>query len=229
MNLTLHKRDASIYRQWARWMLALDYGPGDLPSSMTAADALYREEETAIRRTAAVLADELLPHAWGVGVRHRTLYRGLRLEDPGLHGKPLPLDPRYAQLRAFSFTENREVACFFADTGAEGMLALPLPNPVTGKLGLPPHGYLATAVVPTTAVLLHWRYVLGTGPFIAKDADERRMVRWQQEVTVRADPALSVQLESFHLAAGDYVASRYPTGIWEPAPPFPFPLDEVSP
>ncbi len=220
MTFNLQKRDAAIYRQWARWMLGLDYGPGDVPSSMTAADAIYRQEEAAIRRTAAAFAEHILPHAWGRGVPTRTLYRGLRLENPQLHGKPLPPDPRYAQLRAFSFTEDRDVACYFADTGAEGMLAMPIPNPVTGKLGLPPHGYLATALVPANDVLLHWRYVLGTGPFIAKDADERRMVRWQQEVTVRADSALTIHLEAFHAAAGDYVARRYSEGVWEPAPPF---------
>lgn len=216
----LDRRDGAIYRQWARWMLGLDYGYGPLPSSMTAADSLYRQEGPAIRRAASAFAASILPRVWGPNTTTRTLYRGLRLEDPDLHGKPLPPDPRYARLAAFSFTEDRSIACNFADPGAEGVLALPILNPATGQRGLPPHGYIGTATIDASDVLLHWRYVMGVRGFFTTEADELRLIATQQEVTVRAHPGVSLQLEAFHLAAGDYIAARYPGGEWQPAPSF---------
>ena len=211
------RRDAAIYRQWARWMLGLEFGPGDVPSSMTAADALFRQEEAVIRRVAATFAEHVLADAWGPEAC-RQVHRGLRLEEPGLHGQPLPHDARYSHLRAVSFSESHDVACFFADTGSEGLFALPIPNPVTGKIGLPPHGYVGTAVVSPDDVLLHWRYVLGTGSFFTENPDDLRMVAHQQEVTVRVQPGLTIELQAFHACAGDYIARRYPGGVWEPAP-----------
>ncbi len=186
-----------------RWMLGLD----PAPSAMGFADALYRQHHDAIDRIARELARTLVPRIWSGS--ERTLYRGLRLEDPALHGKVLPAHANYDTLPALSFSEELDVACHFADPGGRGFPVLPLPNPVTGKLGLPPHGYVAVATAHVDDVLFHWRFALAIPRLFMSDHDDVSSVLSQREVTLRRRSTLHQELHGLeHIGAG-YLATRY--------------------
>jgi hypothetical protein len=211
MTLTLDGKDALTYRLWFQLMLGL------VPRvcAMQEADRLYRREAATISRVAAMFARVVLPRIWPHGPP--TLHRGLRLEDPGLAGRPLPPHPAYKDLPAISFSEDPHVAAYFADPGPLGLPALSIPNSVTGRLGLPDHGYIGTATVGADDVLFHWRYAVkfpwllaGVGP------DYVEGFLGQREVVVRNRPDLVIQLEAFAVAAADYIAERYPGGRWIP-------------
>jgi hypothetical protein len=211
MMIGLDRLDAALYRQWARFMLGLEPSA----SAMGAADRLFERHGDAIQRVARALSTALLPVAWTTPTR--TLYRGLRLEDPTLAGRELPRHPAYARLPAFSFTEDPNVACYFADPGALGMPVLPLPNFVTGKVGLPDHGYIGVATVSRDDVLFHWRYAAAVPDLVVAPHDDVDSVLGQQEVTIRNHSGLSLQLEAFETFGAEYVATRYPGGRWIPS------------
>jgi hypothetical protein len=203
MNLLVDHLDASVYRRWIRWMLGLD----PAPSAMGFADALYRQHHQAIDRVARELARALVPHIWNA--QERTVYRGLRLEDSSLHGQPLPAHARYDALPALSFSEELDVACHFADPGHQGFPALPIPNPVTGKLGLPPHGYVAVATAQVDDVLFHWRYALAIPRLFLREDDDVRSVVAQREVTLRHRASLQQELHGLEHIGGEYLTARY--------------------
>jgi hypothetical protein len=203
MTLFLDHLDAAVYRRWARWMLALD----PAPCSTRYADALFRDHHEAIGRVATTLADALLPRIWSAP--DRLLYRGLRLEDPALHGRPLPPHRLHDTLPALSFTEDLSIACYFADPGPRGMPALAIPNTATGKLGLPPHGYIAMATVRRADVLFHWRYASACPGVFASPDDDLSTVFEQREVTVRNRPDLAPELQDLEQLGYAYLAAQY--------------------
>ena len=203
MILTFDPLDAAVYRRWLRWMLALD----PAPAATRYADALFRDHGPTIERVARELARALLPRIWTAP--ERELYRGLRLEHPDLHGRPLPPHPAYDTLPALSFSEELAVACCFCDPGPRGFPTLPITNTVTGKPGLPPHGYVATAVVHTDDVLFHWRYALTLPALFTNPGEDLSTLLEQREVTVRTRPERTQQLHALeHLGRG-YLAAQY--------------------
>jgi len=203
MTLLVDHLDATVYRRWIRWMLGLD----PAPSATGYADALYRQHQEAVDRIARELARALIPRIWNG--HERQLYRGLRLEDPTLHAKPLPAHATYDTLPALSFTEELDVACHFADPGPRGFPTLPLPNPVTGKLGLPPHGYVAIATAHVDDVLFHWRYAVAIPRLFASDHDDLSSVLSQREVTLRRRATLHQQLHGLEHIGGEYLTAQY--------------------
>lgn len=211
MTLTLNPLDLLSYRRWIRLMLGLTWSP----CAMREADALYRQNAAAILRIARLISSAVLPHVWPAP--SRTLYRGLRLEDPHLDGRPLPPHPAYDGLPTLSFSESADVAAYFADSGPLGMPVIPIPNTVTGLPGLPDNGYVGTAVIGAEDVLFHWRYADALPwLFIGVRPEDMQVLRSQQEVTVRNRPDLSLDLQAFTRAAGHYIALRYPEGRWIP-------------
>jgi hypothetical protein len=211
MTLLLHPLDALIYRTWLRLML----GVTPSPHAMRDADRLYRQQPAAILRVSTALAEALLTRIWNE--TSRTLYRGLRLENPALDGQPLPPHPAYSALPTLSFSENPDVAAHFADDGPMGMPVLPILNTVTGRPGLPEHGYIGTAVISSADVLFHWRYARAVPDLLAANADELETIDWQQEVVIRNHPGVTVTLQAFARAAAGYIAARYPGGRSRPA------------
>ena len=129
------------------------------------------------------LSNSLLSDIWTSP--SETLYRGLRLEDPGLDGRPLPRHPAYGNLPTLSFSESADVAAYFADSGPLGMPALPIRNTVTGRLGLPDYGYIGTAQIPAGDVLFHWRYALVIPELVGASQYDIETVLSQREVTVK--------------------------------------------
>ncbi len=110
------------------------------------------------------------------------------------------------------------MAAYFADAGPLGMPCAPLHNAATGRVGLPDHGYVGTAVVSSSDVLFHWRYARAV-PWLTEGAsDDLETVVWQREVIVRAQPGLRLELQAFRVAAADYISNRYPAGEWVPPP-----------
>jgi hypothetical protein len=203
--LSLPTSAAAAYRHWARLMLGLD------PSvACTAhADMLYAEHSPAIRHVAAQLQRAVLRHLWPSD--RRLLYRGLRLEAADLDHELLPDHPAYRRLPALSFTEQRHVACRFADPGPAGFPVLPIPHPVTGRLGLPPNGYVGLATIPASEVLFHWRYLLAVPDLFAATRSEIIGAIAQREVTVRNHPGLALRLHALFGPLGhSYVAEHYP-------------------
>ncbi len=203
MTLLLDPLDAAVYRRWLRWMLALD----PAAASTRYADALFRNHTAAIERVAREVARLLLPQIWGAP--ERRLYRGLRLDEPDLHGRTLPPHPSYDALPALSFTEELAVACYFCDPGPRGFPTLPIRNTVTGKLGLPPHGYVATAVVEADDVLFHWRYALAIPDLFLDPDDDVSTILEQREVTVRHRAKIAQHLHALEDLGRGYLAARY--------------------
>jgi hypothetical protein len=208
MTLTFHPLDAVIYRTWLRLMLGIQWST----SAMRDADESYRRKPDAILRVASILRDALLPRIWS-SPRH-TVYRGLRLEDPNLHGCSLPPHPVYSTLPTLSFSERTEVAAYFADSGPLGMPAASM----TGRPTLPDHGYVGTATIFADDVLFHWRYALAMPWLTCGSPDDLETIVWQRELVVRNHEGLHVQVEAFSAAAREYIASRYPSGEWIPPP-----------
>lgn len=129
--------EATLYLNWVRWACGM-MGPGDV---------IFAQHGAAIRRVARALWDE--NRLWR---GKQLVYRGVRLADPGLDGRAMP---RYsgrdgATQYTFSFTEDVDVACLFADPGPDGF-------PATWDL--PPHGYVLEARIPGSEVLFHWKYL----------------------------------------------------------------------
>jgi hypothetical protein len=206
MTKTLHlaPEDAVLYRQWARWMLGLE--PATSP--MAFADELYRRHGGEIRRVARALADIILPLAWGS--TSRELYRGLRLEEPGLHRRLLPPHRAYGNLPALSFSGDPDVACYFADPAEHGMPALPIPNAVTGKPGLPDHGYIAIATIQVEDVLFHWRFAIGVPDLFDANGAELDTILAQREVTIQSTAVRTPRLQALEHFGPAYLTVRYP-------------------
>lgn len=209
MKLTFNSTDAKLYQLWLRFMLGMAWSP----CATREADDLFRRHGEAIRRFARTLSAALLPHIWNSTTR--TLYRGLRLARADLDGQRLPPNARYDTLPALSFSEDANVAAYFADPGPKGMPSTAVVDLATGAFhpALPPHGYIATAVVGQSEVLFHWRYFLAL-PWLLSGApgEDLGMLFSQREVTVLNSPDLELQLQAFHLAAADYIACTYPDG-----------------
>jgi hypothetical protein len=180
------------------------------PHAMRGADRLYRQQPGAILRVSAALAEALLTGIWSEP--SRTLYRGLRLADPTLDGRVLPPHADYSALPTLSFSEDADVAAYFADAGPMGMPAFPILNTVTGRPGLPEHGYIGTAVVLSSDVLFHWRYARAVPDLVGAQGDDLETIDWQQEVVIRNRPDVTVALQAFARVATNYIAARYPGG-----------------
>jgi hypothetical protein len=215
MTLTLDGKDALIYRGWVQFML------GMVPSTcaMHEADQLYKAHSAAIGRVARAFAAAVLPSIWRSGAP--VLYRGLRLADPDLHQHLLPPHPDYDALPALSFSEDRDVAAYFADSGPLGLPAPDIMELPSGRIrpALPPHGYIATATADADDLLFHWKYAVRF-PWLVHGAepDDLQVLFQQREVTVRNDPPRRLRLEAFTVAAAGYIADRYPLGRWIPPP-----------
>lgn len=227
VTLSVNRRDAAAYGQWVRWMLGMEFGPGGM-NAMHAADRLWAQENAAIKRVAKDLWRIASPIVWG-GATTRTVYRGLRLDDPNLDGKLLPraVAAAYAVPTA-SYTEDPRVACHFADPGKLGFPAIGV-NPTTGQVGLPPHGYIAERTANGREVMFHFKYLLAVGSIfgISDPYVDCPTALAQQEVTLLNAPTDLNRLHAFHTyctgpGSCGYIEQRYGPGGWQPGPPDPF-------
>lgn len=205
MTLHLDPRAATLYARWARWMLGFDPAPEG--ATMRYADSLFRACSAPILQVARQLADLLLPLAWHMP--ERQLYRGVRLQAERLPTSQLPAHPAYDTLPALSFSENLDVACYFADPGPLGMPTVPILNAVTGLPGLPPHGHIVSGTFGAGDVLFHWQYPLRVPDLFGALDEGLETILEQREVTIRNRPGLVLHVAPLADAGASYLASRY--------------------
>jgi hypothetical protein len=87
---------------------------------------------------------------------------------------------------------------------------------VTGKLGLPPHGYVAVATADLDDVLFPWRYALAIPRLFMDDHDDASGVLAQHEVTLRRRPTLDQQIHGLERIGSAPSTSPATTGFTDP-------------